>query len=287
MEKVKTIAGDGQENLELRQRVRELEKAKRELEHAQRLLRSREEHERRFTEQLSALVEITNELSTAESVDELCRRAVEWGRVNLGFDRLGIWFRTEEPDIIRGSWGVDESGRLRDERHLRTRINPEGPEGRIFLAREPFVLIEHAMFPGPEPGSEVTAPQFFAALWDGEKVIGHVSADNLLRDAGMTRHQCELLRLFGTVLAYLCSRKRIDLEREQLIIELKNALARIKTLQGLIPICAECKRIRDDKGSWTKLEDYVKEHSEADFSHSLCPECLERLYDTRESGKES
>lgn len=287
MKNISTVAGEGRENVDLRERVRELEKAKRELEHAQRLLRSREERERRFTEELSSLVTITNELSTAESIDELCCRAVQWGRVNLGFDRLGIWFRTEEPDIIRGSCGVDESGLLRDERHLRTRIDPEGPEGRIFLAKEPFVLIEHATFPGLEPGSQVKAPQFFAALWDGEKVIGHVSADNLLRDAGMSRQQCELLRLFGTVVGYLCSRKRIDLEREHLIIEMKEALARIKTLQGLIPVCTECKRIRDNKGSWTKFETFVEEHSDDRFSYGLCPDCTQKLTGNKNSGQES
>jgi uncharacterized protein YhaN len=278
MDETDTAPAEAQELGELRQRVLELEKSKRELEQTQRLLRSREENERRFTEQLSSLVNITNELSMAESVDEICCRAVEWGRMNLGFDRLGIWFRTEEPDTIRGSWGVDESGLLRDERQLRTQIDPQGPEGRIFLAREPYVLVEHATFPSADGASVVTRPQFFAALWDGERVIGHVSADNLLRDAAMNRNQCELLRLFGTVVGYLCSRKRMELEREHLIFELKDALTRIKTLQGLIPICAECKRIRDDAGSWTKLETYVKEHSDADFSHGLCPECMEKLY---------
>ena len=91
MEKVKTAPAETRELAELRQRVLELEKARRELEHAQRILRTREENERRFTELLSSLVAITNELSAAESVDQLIGRAVEWGRTNLGFDRLGIW----------------------------------------------------------------------------------------------------------------------------------------------------------------------------------------------------
>ncbi len=263
---------------ELRQQVRDLEKARRELEHAQRLLRTREENERRFTEQLSSLVSLTSELSTAQSVDDICCRAGEWGRTALGFDRVGIWLLTDEAEIIRGSWGVDENGLLRDERHLRARITPESPEGRILLAKDAFVLVERATFPSPDGKSEVTAPQLFAALWDGEKVIGHVSADNLLRDVGMTRNQCELLRMFGTVVGYLCSRKRTELEREDLIAELKIALKGIKTLQGLIPICAECRRIRDDEGSWTGLETYVREHSEADFSHGLCPECMQKIY---------
>lgn len=59
--------------------------------------------------------------------------------------------------------------------------------------------------------------------------------------------------------------------------ELEEALAKIKTLRGLIPICASCKKIRSDKGYWQRLEEYITEHSEADFTHGLCPECLKQM----------
>jgi hypothetical protein len=49
-------------------------------------------------------------------------------------------------------------------------------------------------------------------------------------------------------------------------------------LSGLLPICAACKKIRDDKGYWHQVEEYVRDHSEADFSHSICPDCVRRLY---------
>jgi hypothetical protein len=58
---------------------------------------------------------------------------------------------------------------------------------------------------------------------------------------------------------------------------LEEALAKIKTLRGLIPICASCKRIRDDTGYWQQLEKYITEHSEADFTHGLCSECLKKM----------
>ncbi len=67
-------------------------------------------------------------------------------------------------------------------------------------------------------------------------------------------------------------------EREELISELKIALAEIKTLQGLIPICANCKNIRDDKGYWNEIEEYIAEHTKAQFSHGLCPGCAKELY---------
>lgn len=73
-------------------------------------------------------------------------------------------------------------------------------------------------------------------------------------------------------------RKQAELDRESLIEKLEKALAEIRTLQGIIPICAACKKIRDDRGYWNQLETYLSHHSHAEFSHGLCPECLRRLY---------
>ena len=60
--------------------------------------------------------------------------------------------------------------------------------------------------------------------------------------------------------------------------KLQDALAEVKTLSGLLPICANCKKIRDDKGYWNQIEVYIRDHSEADFSHSICPECAKNIY---------
>jgi hypothetical protein len=68
--------------------------------------------------------------------------------------------------------------------------------------------------------------------------------------------------------------------REKLINELQEALANIRTLKGLIPICASCKKVRDDKGYWQQVEVYVRDHSEAEFTHGICPDCFRKLYPT-------
>ncbi len=68
-------------------------------------------------------------------------------------------------------------------------------------------------------------------------------------------------------------RAKLESEREALIKELQEALAKIKTLSGLIPICAWCKKIRDDQGYWQAVEEYIQEHSKAEFTHGMCPEC--------------
>jgi PAS domain S-box-containing protein len=76
----------------------------------------------------------------------------------------------------------------------------------------------------------------------------------------------------------ITERRRMEGERERLVLELQEALTKVKTLSGLIPICANCKKIRDDEGFWNQLESYIQEHSEAVFSHSICPECAKTLY---------
>lgn len=73
-------------------------------------------------------------------------------------------------------------------------------------------------------------------------------------------------------------RKQTEQEKERLIRELQDALGKVKTLKGLIPICANCKKIRDDKGYWNQIDSYIHEHADVDFSHGICPDCAKKLY---------
>ncbi len=76
----------------------------------------------------------------------------------------------------------------------------------------------------------------------------------------------------------ISERKKIEREKELLIKNLKTALDEIKTLKGIVPICSSCKKIRDDKGFWKHVETYIQEHSQAEFSHGICPDCSRKLY---------
>ncbi|OGR07982.1 MAG: hypothetical protein A2511_06710 [Deltaproteobacteria bacterium RIFOXYD12_FULL_50_9] len=92
-------------------------------------------------------------------------------------------------------------------------------------------------------------------------VKGQVSAEMLVRS-----------------IRYAIERKKIANEKEQAIVQLQEALAKVKLLSGFLPICCSCKKIRDDQGYWQQIEWYIKEHSEAEFSHGICPECTKKLY---------
>ena len=72
--------------------------------------------------------------------------------------------------------------------------------------------------------------------------------------------------------------RREEDERKGLVEKLQQALAQVETLRGILPICSSCKRIRDDNGFWYEIETYIASHSQAEFSHSICPDCEEELY---------
>ena len=77
----------------------------------------------------------------------------------------------------------------------------------------------------------------------------------------------------------LRSEQRTTLELERQNGELRLVLARIRRLEGILPICSHCKRVRDDRGDWQSVEDYVAARSELSFSHGICPDCMEQHYE--------
>lgn len=86
----------------------------------------------------------------------------------------------------------------------------------------------------------------------------------------------ELAKVNSQLQHDIAMRKLAEHEREKLISELQDAMSRIKTLSGLLPTCAWCRKVRDDDGYWKKVETYIEEHSDASFTHGICPECLQK-----------
>ena len=104
---------------------------------------------------------------------------------------------------------------------------------------------------------------------DGSSV--HVLASSSVIAYGGKRVVCIIVR-------DITERKKLEHDREILIKELQTALSNIRTLSGLIPICSSCKKIRDDRGYWNQLEQFLMEHSDATLSHGICPDCAKKLY---------
>lgn len=118
----------------------------------------------------------------------------------------------------------------------------------------------------------------YVLLTSGTRVESDQQADGL--DSGADGYIArplsnrELLSRVNSMVRIL----RAERGRDRLIVELRNALAEIKNLSGLLPICSHCKQIRDDKGYWSKIESYISAHSDAQFSHSICPDCADKHY---------
>ncbi|MGH9788745.1 MAG: PAS domain S-box protein [Candidatus Acidiferrales bacterium] len=116
--------------------------------------------------------------------------------------------------------------------------------------------------------------------------IGHAVTHRQRKDGAVIQvevHGVPLVvngKLVGGYALYqdVTERRRAEEERENLLRELQEALANIKTLSGLLPICASCKKVRDDGGYWSQIESYISAHSDAQFSHGICPECAKQLY---------
>ena len=129
-------------------------------------------------------------------------------------------------------------------------------------------------------GLKLGAVDFISKPFKREELLARVQTHLTLRRlrAGFEQQAADL-RLANVKLQHeITERIQAEQEREKLILELKNALENIKALKGLLPICSNCKKIRDDHGYWNRIEKYIAEHSGAEFTHGICPECARILY---------
>jgi DNA repair exonuclease SbcCD ATPase subunit len=128
---------------------------------------------------------------------------------------------------------------------------------------------------GAQISGAIANAQLFAERMKAEEALKEYS----VRLEEMVENRTADLRKINEELKQeITERKRAEEDREKLIHELQDALASVRTMRGLLPICASCKKIRDDKGYWKQIESYIRDHSEAEFTHGICPECMKKLY---------
>ncbi len=185
----------------------------------------------------------------------------------------------DNPDNLRLLAGILE------EQHYKVRLAPNGARALATIEKEaPDLVLLDIMMPDMDgyevcrklKENELTAGIpiiFISALHD---MIDKVKAFSLGGVDFVTKpfNSEEILARIKTHL----SLHFLQLQMEKKNSELQKALDEIKTLRGILPICSSCKNIRDDNGYWNQIESYIHDHSEAEFSHSLCPECANKLY---------
>ena len=140
-------------------------------------------------------------------------------------------------------------------------------------------------------GHVVLKNVMFAPLVLEGKTVGIIGLAN--KDTDFDNNDAKMASGFGELAAIALQNSRnldkriyAEKQREIVIDDLKNALAHVKRLSGLLPICMHCKKIRDDKGYWNQLESYIEDNSDAGFSHGICDECLEKYYPESNLGED-
>ena len=201
------------------------------------LEQTQDEEQRRFADRLKALHEATNALTKAGSLDDLCELAIKIGRTRLGVDRLGIWFIGDDGATIVGAYGVDEKGEVRDERQARLTLRPGSDWARVLQGHRSSVLSRDVPLFDASRKEVGKGDQALAALWDGEDVIGCISADNLLSLRPITESDLQLLALYAITLGHLCSLKRAEEElwrHAEMFANLSEGVVLVRASDGVI-----------------------------------------------------
>jgi PAS domain S-box-containing protein len=171
-----------------------------------------------------------------------------------------------------GYFSLDERGIIR-----KTNLT-----GAVLLGIERIRLINHhfGLFVSKEsrPAFQAILRKVFVEKTKGSCEVALSREGDRLRFAHLEIKPAESEQECHMAAMDITERKRAEEERENTLIHLQNAMTEVKRLKGILPICAACKKIRDDQGYWIQVEVYIREHSEAQFSHGICPECREKLY---------
>lgn len=179
--------------------------------------RQNQQNALQFQQQLIALQKISIELTKAESLDDLCRLAVELGCGKLDFDRLSIWlYDQSDPEYMVGTFGVDEQGNLRDERQQRQHVGlgvrmireAQSEENKIRSWQECLLYDDQRRVVGEGWVA-------LASLWRGDVEMGFISTDNLLKKRPFSQEILELLGLYATTISHLIVQKQAEIKAQR------------------------------------------------------------------------
>ncbi|MFZ6029436.1 MAG: diguanylate cyclase [Chloroflexota bacterium] len=199
-----------------------------------------------FSQKLANLHEIHIELSQTEPFGEICRLAIHLGCKKLGFDRLGLWLTDpEHPETLRGTFCIDEAGRLRDTHAQRIAVGEEIFHRLLSMKRSAIYYEPHCTLRDDDAQVIGTGEFAAAGLWNGKQMVGLIYTDNLLRQKGIDEQQRQLLVLYAQFLANLLSSKRAEdnlrhFARQQLLLnEITRAALELHQLPEILQNMAD------------------------------------------------
>ena len=139
-----------------------------------------EEDQRIFSERLTRVLNAINELSKIGSFDKLCRRSMELAIERLGFDRIDLCFLSEDHQTVLGVYGTDETGHLRNEKHLKRAVKNTPTVKKILETTEPILFFEKEILYNDKLDEVGIGNHAVARLWNGEEILGILAVDNLI-----------------------------------------------------------------------------------------------------------
>ncbi|MFA6033984.1 MAG: GAF domain-containing protein [Myxococcota bacterium] len=218
----------------------------------------------------TAIAEISRRIIAGDDLSRISALVLRHARLLTG-SPLGFtgWFGDTTGEIV---FSAVEGETLPAQTTRKSSIS-RAVGGSLFIVNDPKNEI---MPPGlPRWRDSITrliaAPAVFS-----DELLGQVVVANAGQD--YTGDDVETLERLSSFYAIAIRFTRSQHEREVLIHELQEAIGKVKTLSGLLPICSSCKQIRDDKGYWHQVEVYVRNRTDAQFSHGICPDCMKKLY---------
>jgi len=230
----------------------------------------------------SMLISKEPDLNNASFLEDLQREII---KLNINFDLKKLKIFSKSGEVLY-STNVSDIGHVNNRKYL-SDVLTLGKVHSKFIHRDSESLEGQKL--------AVDVMEIYVPLISGGQVLGafeiyyNITARKIQLDKLLSRSSVIVFTLAFVLLLVIVlllfkenkttfERKQAEVERENLIVELQEAVAKINKLNGLLPICAHCKKIRDDKGYWNQLEAYIREHSEAEFSHSICPDCAQKHY---------
>lgn len=213
------------------------------------------------------VIVISSDVTPLEQAQQALRASEERLTLALDAGAYGAW-----------DWNLATGAVVCDERARellgfgRSAAPPDLEAWRARIHPDDLPAVDAAMDAHSRGETEAVSFEYRTRLPDGGwrwvltrcRIVARDDAGRPLRVTGVQRDVSE--------------RRRTDAEREALIGQLQKALADVRTLSGLLPICFQCKQIRDDRGEWRELEEYLEARSEAQFTHGLCHDCARRLH---------
>ncbi|OGW68124.1 MAG: hypothetical protein A3A88_07560 [Nitrospirae bacterium RIFCSPLOWO2_01_FULL_62_17] len=242
-------------------------------------LRKREESH------LTVQYAVTRALADSATLAEAAPRILQAVCETVGWEVGAIWSVDAGAQALRCNdiWHVPSVTIEQFESATRemTFASGIGLPGRVWSSGKPFWItdvVQDSNFPRVSMARRVGLHGAFAfPVLSGGEVTGVIEFfSRQVRKPD--EHLLLMMGALGSQIGLFLSRKRVEAERERLVLELQEALTNIKTLRGLLPICAACKKVRDDSGYWNRIEDYVRDRSQAEFTHGICPDCARKMH---------